>query len=91
MYATSPFDQVVITRNVYLLMRIHIFQLFINMSKSKANSNQFGIVGVFAVDACSGEETVLTGQTGEFGTVGNTYDANAHCQWQIEVGEGLVR
>ena len=72
-------------------MRIYLFQFFINMSKSKADSNQFGIFDVFAVDACNDEEVVLTGQTGEFGTVGNTYDANADCHWVIEVGEGLVR
>ena len=75
----------------YLLMRIHIFQLFINLSKSQADSNQFRIVDVFAVYPCYDEPTILTGQTGEFVSVGNPYDADTQCQWMIQVGEGMVR
>jgi len=61
------------------------------MSKSQADSNECSIADVFAVNPCKGETAILTGQTGVFGTVGNTYDNNAKCRWMIRVREGLVR
>ncbi|KAK2184542.1 hypothetical protein NP493_263g03033 [Ridgeia piscesae] len=70
-----------IRRKLGVYTRVSEFRLWIDQT----------INGTAPVNPCKGETAILTGQTGVFGTVGNTYDNNAKCRWMIRVREGLVR